>query len=112
MSSFFRKEERSSETVVDNEGFKNILKFLNLTGGYGSCKIGEFVCFIENVGGNLADHRKVSDLVSEEGIELRDYLMISDRCIRCLCCKLEVMRFSMLTIEMSSLCKKAVCTES
>ena len=76
-SFFFEKEERSSETVVDNEGFKNILKFLNITGGYDSCKIGEFVWFIENVGGEMAD-RKVGDLVSEEGIELRDFLTISD----------------------------------
>ena len=71
MSPFFEKEERSSETVVDNEGFKNILKFLNFTSGYSSCKIGEFVWFIENVGCDLVE-RKVGDLVSEEGFESRD----------------------------------------
>ena len=70
ISSFFRKE-RSSETVVDNE------RFMNFTGGYGSCKIGEFVWSIENVGGKMVD-RKVGDLVSEEGVELRDFLTISD----------------------------------
>ena len=70
-SVLFQHEENFSETVVDNEGFKYILKFLNFTGGYGSCKIGEFVWFIENVGCNLVD-RKVGDLVSEEGVTLRD----------------------------------------
>ena len=71
MSSFFRKEERSSETVVDNKKFKNF------TSEYDSCKIGESVWFIENVGGEMAD-RKVGDLVSEEGVELRDSLTISE----------------------------------
>ena len=32
---------------------------------------------IENVGGKMVD-RKVGDLVSEEGVELRDFLKISD----------------------------------
>ena len=68
---FFQHEESFPETVVDNDGFENILKFLNFTGGYGSCKIGEFVWFIENVGCNLVDV-KVGDLVSEEGVKLRD----------------------------------------
>ena len=56
---------------------KNILKSLNLTGGYDRCKMGEFVWFIKNVGNKMAD-RKVSELVSEEGVELRDFLTISD----------------------------------
>ena len=50
---------------------------MNFTSGYGGCKIGEFVWFIEDVGGKTAD-RKVSDLVSEEGVELRNFLTISD----------------------------------
>jgi hypothetical protein len=40
--------------------------------GYGSCKIGEFVRFIENIGGNLVDRKKADDLVAEEGVELRN----------------------------------------
>ena len=64
---FFQNEESFSETVIDNEGFENILKFLNFTGGYGSCKIGKFVWFIKNVGGNLVD-RKIGDLVTKEGL--------------------------------------------
>ena len=60
------------ETVVDNERFKNF------TSGYNSCKIGESVWFIENVGGGNLSDRKVGDLVSEEGVELRDFLKISD----------------------------------
>ena len=68
---FFQDEESFSETFIDNEGFKNILKFMNFTSRYGSCKIGGFVWFIENIGCNLVD-RKVNDLVSEEGVKLRD----------------------------------------
>ena len=74
---FFQDEESFSETFIDNEGFKNILKFLNFTGGYGSCKIGEFVWFIKNVGCNLVD-KKVGDLASEEGVKLRDIFEYRD----------------------------------
>ena len=64
---FFQDEESFAKTVVDNEGFKNVLQFMNFTGGYSSCKIGEFVRFIEN----LVD-RKIGDLVTEERVELRN----------------------------------------
>ena len=64
---FFQDEESFAETVDDDEGFKNVLQFLNFTGGYGSCKIGKFVWFIKNVGGNLVD-RKIGDLVTKEGL--------------------------------------------
>jgi hypothetical protein len=68
---FFQDKEGFAETVVNNERFKNVLEFLNFAGGYGSCKVGEFVWFIENVGSNLVD-RKVGDLVAEKGVKLCD----------------------------------------
>jgi len=44
---------------------------LNFTGGYSGCKVGEFVRFIKNVGGNLVD-RKIGNLIAEEVVELCD----------------------------------------
>ena len=66
---FLQDEESFAKTVVDSEGFENfrVLDFLDFTGGYGSCKVGGLVWFIENVGCNLVD-REVGDLVSEEGV--------------------------------------------
>jgi hypothetical protein len=68
---FFQDEKSFAKTVVDNEGFKHILELLNFTCGHGSCKIGQFVWFVEHVGGNLVDG-KVGDLVTEERVKLRN----------------------------------------
>ena len=78
MSSLFSKRGSFWETVVGNE------RFMNFTGGYDTANSASL-----SNSSKTSDHRKVGDLVSEEGIELRDYLMISDRCIRCLCCKVK-----------------------
>ena len=51
MSFFFQDEESFAESAIDDAE----LEVLNFADGYGGCKIGEFVRFIKNVGGNLVE---------------------------------------------------------
>ena len=67
----FEDKEGFTEAIIDNERFEYVLELLNFSGGDGSCKVREFVWFVEYVRGDLVDG-KVGYLVAEEGVELGD----------------------------------------